>query len=76
MILRCMITVQTSRELVNIGHDHFVYGNKKEIEEYRAIREKGVPLKSINIVDPDAPQAQKRSQKRTPTNCPLQKMNF
>ena len=51
-------------ELVNIGHDHFVYGNKKEIEEYRAIREKGVPLKSINIVDPDAPQAQKRSQEK------------
>ena len=43
-------------ELVDIGHDHFVYGNKKEIEEYRAIRAKGVPLKSINIVDPDAPK--------------------
>lgn len=43
-------------ELVNIGHDHYVYGNKKEIEEYRAVREKGVPLKSINIVDPNAPQ--------------------
>ena len=51
-------------ELVNIGHDHFVYGNKKEIEEYRAIREKGVPLKSINIIDPDAPQAQKHSQEK------------
>lgn len=45
-------------ELVNIGHDHFVYGNKKEIEEYKAIRAKGVPLKSINIVDPNAPQKQ------------------
>ena len=33
-----------------------MYGNKKEIEEYRAIRAKGVPLKSINIVDPDAPK--------------------
>lgn len=43
-------------ELVNIGHEHYVYGNKKEIEEYKAIREKGVPLKSINIVDPNAPQ--------------------
>ena len=42
-------------ELVNIGHEHYVYGNKKEIEEYKAVREKGVPIKSINIVDPDAP---------------------
>lgn len=46
-------------ELVNIGHEHYVYGNKKEIEDYKAIREKGVPLKSINIVDPNAPQEQK-----------------
>ena len=40
-------------ELVNIGHDHYVYGNTKEIEEYKAIREAGVPMKSITIVDPD-----------------------
>ncbi len=38
-------------EMVCIGHDHYVYGNKKEIEEYTAIREKGVPLKSITIRD-------------------------
>ncbi len=50
-------------ELVNIGHEHYVYGNKKEIEEYKAIREKGVPLKSINIIDPSAPQEQKNQQK-------------
>ncbi len=43
-------------ELTDIGHNHFVYGNKKELEEYRAIREKGVPMKSITIRDPDAPQ--------------------
>jgi oligopeptide transport system ATP-binding protein len=36
-------------ELVCVGHDHYVYGNKKEIEEYKAIREKNVPLKSITI---------------------------
>ena len=36
-------------EFVCIGHDHYVYGNKKEIEEYKAIREKGVPLKPIQI---------------------------
>ena len=40
-------------ELVCIGHDHYVYGNKKEIEEYTAIREKNVPLKSITILDPN-----------------------
>lgn len=37
-------------ELTDIGHDHFVFGSKKEIEEYRAIREKGVPLKTITIL--------------------------
>ncbi len=41
-------------EFVCIGHDHWVYGNKKEIEEYKAIREKNVPLKSITILDPNA----------------------
>lgn len=39
-------------EFVCIGHDHWVYGNKKEIEEYKAHREKNVPLKSITIIDP------------------------
>ena len=38
-------------ELVCIGHDHYVFGNKKEIEEYKAIREKNVPLKSVTIRD-------------------------
>ena len=36
-------------ELTCIGHDHYVFGNKKEIEEYKAIREKNVPLKSVTI---------------------------
>ncbi len=39
-------------EFVCIGHDHWVYGNKKEIEEYKAIREKGEPVKSITILAP------------------------
>lgn len=42
-------------ELVNIGHDHFVYGNKKEIEEYKATREKNVPLQTLNIGKGDEP---------------------
>lgn len=38
-------------EMVCIGHDHYIYGNKKEIEEYKAVREKNVPIKSVTISD-------------------------
>ena len=38
-------------ELVDIGHDHFVYGNKKEIEQYKALRDKNIRMKSITIRD-------------------------
>ena len=37
---------------MDIGHNHFVYGNKKEIEEYKALREKGEPLQPITIRKP------------------------
>ena len=37
-----------------IGHDHYVFGNTKEIAEYKAMREKGVPVKSITIRDSNA----------------------
>ena len=37
-------------ELTDIGHHHYVYGNSKEIEQYKAQREAGVPLKSITIL--------------------------
>ena len=40
-------------ELTDIGHGHYVYGNAKEIEEYKAIRESGVPMKSITIANPE-----------------------
>ncbi len=36
-------------ELVCIGHDHFIYGSPKEIEEYRAIRNRNVPIKILSI---------------------------
>ncbi len=39
--------------LTDIGHGHFVYGNAKEIEEYKKIRESGTPMKSITILDPE-----------------------
>ena len=40
-------------EMVNIGHNHFIYGNKKEIEAYKAQRESGVTVKSVTIVSPE-----------------------
>jgi len=36
-------------QLVDIGNKHFVFGNTKEIEEYRAIRESGVSPRSVII---------------------------
>lgn len=41
-------------ELVNIGHEHYVYGNSEEIAEYKAIRDRGVPLKTISVVGVNA----------------------
>ncbi len=38
-------------EMVDVGHNHFVYGNAAEIEEYRKLREKGEPVKSIILAD-------------------------
>ncbi len=40
-------------EFVNIGHDHWIYGNQKEIEEYKAIREKGETVKAVTIISPE-----------------------
>ncbi|MBR5731176.1 MAG: ABC transporter ATP-binding protein [Firmicutes bacterium] len=40
-------------EMVDIGNKHFIYGNKKEIEEYKAQRERGIPVKSVTIVTPE-----------------------
>ena len=47
-------------ELVDIGNNHFVFGNKKEIEEYKAIREKGEKVKSITILDENATAEEKQ----------------
>lgn len=54
-------------ELTDIGHNHFVYGTKAELEEYRAVREKNVPLKSIRITDPDAPKEEGYREAVVPT---------
>lgn len=47
-------------EFVNIGHDHYVYGNKKEIEEYKKLREAGVPVKAITIDETGAANQQNK----------------
>ena len=47
-------------EMVNIGNDHYVFGNKKEIEEYKAIRAKGEKVKSITILDENATVEEKQ----------------
>ena len=41
---------QDQPELVCVGHDHYVYGNKAEIEKYKAIRDSGVPVKAVTIL--------------------------
>ena len=37
-------------QLVNIGHDHWIYGNQEEIRKYKEQREANVPLKPITIL--------------------------
>lgn len=45
--------------MVDIGHNHFVYGNKKEIEEYKKLREANIPVKSITIMSDEEMANQK-----------------
>lgn len=49
--------------LVDIGHGHYVYGNQKEIEEYKRVREAGVPVKSITVLAPEEREALEREKK-------------
>lgn len=51
-------------ELVDIGHGHFVYGNKKEIEEYKKIREKGEPVKSVTILSEEEMAAREEEERK------------
>ena len=55
-------------ELVDIGHNHFIFGNKKEIEEYKAIRESGKSVKSITILQPgqEAPVREEKAVSNEP----------
>ena len=58
-------------ELVCIGHDHWVYGSPKEIEEYRAKRDAGVPIKSVNIVSPEEKAREMAAEEETPAAEPI-----
>ena len=40
-------------EMVDIGHNPFVYGNKAEIERYKKLRAEGKKVKSITILTPE-----------------------
>lgn len=51
-------------ELTDIGHGHFVFGNKKEIEEYKRLREEGTPIKSVTIAGVNAPADAKTAEKQ------------
>lgn len=55
-------TDETQPELVDIGHGHFVYGSPEEIAEYRALRERGEPLKSLSIVGVNAEASEEGSE--------------
>ena len=58
-------------ELVDIGNNHFVFGNKKEIEEYKATRARGEKVKSITILDPNDPKQDKTVQKAEESHEPI-----
>ena len=59
-------------EFVNIGHDHWVYGNKKEIAEYKALREKGETIKSIQIAQSEEELQRSVDTTRKLTNAELE----
>ena len=40
-------------EMVDIGNNHYVYGNKAEIERYKKLRAEGKKIKSITILTPE-----------------------
>jgi oligopeptide transport system ATP-binding protein len=62
-------------EFVNIGHDHWVYGNKKEIEEYKKLREKGERIKSIQIAETDEEVSAGVQKTRELTDAELEFLN-
>ncbi len=47
--------------LQEVSPGHFVFGNAKEIEQYKAIRAKGEKMKSITILTPEEMEAQRKA---------------
>lgn len=53
---------ESQPELVNIGHEHYVYGSPEEIAEYRVLRERGETLKTLSIVGVNTDAADESSE--------------
>lgn len=53
-------------EMVDIGHNHFVYGNKTEIERYKKLRAEGKKVKSITILTPEEKAKREAEQVQEP----------
>lgn len=53
-------------EMVDIGHNHFVYGNKAEIERYKKLRAEGKKVKSITILTPEEKAKREAEQVQEP----------
>ncbi len=54
---------QEEPQLTDIGHNHLVFGNSKEIEEYKKIRDANEPLKTITVYkDPSKHQQAKKEE--------------
>ena len=51
-------------ELVDVGDNHLVFGNKKEIEEYKKIKSSGEHPKSITILSPEEAQIAQEEYKK------------
>ena len=58
-------------QMYDIGHDHYIFGSMSEIEEYKRIREAGVPLKSIKIKDPDESGEASESEEENVSSEPI-----
>ncbi len=62
-------------EMVDIGHNHLIYGNKAEIEEYKRIREAGIHPKSITIKDENYKEPEPQEQTNEATEAELTNVN-
>ena len=54
-------------EMVDIGNNHYVYGNKAEIERYKKLRAEGKKIKSITILAPEEKAKRDAERESVPT---------